>query len=149
MACNILKSTQPLQQQPGQIRWVSQLGYGLSCRKRCFPSSKPAVPITGSRGRKGNGWRIVQYLIKGMVMNTEEKYPRDPCTNSPSVPQDNWKHRSTRMKCNSCMYFVLKPCANCDGQIGRCRRHAPTMSGWPVMFGTDWCGDHKMDETKI
>ena len=33
--------------------------------------------------------------------------------------------------------------------IGRCRRHSPTMSGWPVMFESDWCGDHKMDEEKI
>ena len=30
--------------------------------------------------------------------------------------------------------------------IGRCRRHAPTMSGWPVMFPTDWCGDHKLSD---
>ena len=32
--------------------------------------------------------------------------------------------------------------------IGRCRRHAPTMSGFPVVFDTDWCGDHKLDETR-
>jgi len=30
--------------------------------------------------------------------------------------------------------------------IGRCRRHAPTMNGYPVVFGTDWCGDHKLNE---
>jgi hypothetical protein len=33
--------------------------------------------------------------------------------------------------------------------IGRCRRHAPTMNGYPVVHPTDWCGDHKLDETKI
>lgn len=33
--------------------------------------------------------------------------------------------------------------------IGRCRRHAPTMSGFPVVFDTDWCGDHKLDETRF
>jgi hypothetical protein len=33
--------------------------------------------------------------------------------------------------------------------FGRCRRHAPTMSGFPAVYGTDWCGDHKLDETKI
>lgn len=33
--------------------------------------------------------------------------------------------------------------------FGRCRRHAPTMSGFPAVFGHDWCGDHKLDETKI
>lgn len=33
--------------------------------------------------------------------------------------------------------------------MGRCRKHAPTMGGYPVVFETDWCGDHKLDETKI
>ena len=34
-------------------------------------------------------------------------------------------------------------------KIGRCRRHAPTMNGYPVIYENDWCGDHKLDETKI
>jgi len=51
------------------------------------------------------------------------------------------------------MYFVIKELAEVSKKkpeliLGRCRRHAPTMSGWPVMFLTDWCGDHKLDETK-
>jgi hypothetical protein len=33
--------------------------------------------------------------------------------------------------------------------LGRCRRHAPTMSGYPAVFENDWCGDHKLDETKV
>jgi hypothetical protein len=33
--------------------------------------------------------------------------------------------------------------------VGRCRRHAPTMSGFPVVYEDDWCGDHKLDETKL
>jgi len=37
---------------------------------------------------------------------------------------------------------VVKP-------IGRCRRHAPTINGFPVIFGNDWCGDHRLDENKI
>lgn len=32
--------------------------------------------------------------------------------------------------------------------VGRCRRHAPTMNGYPVVYETDWCGDHKLDETR-
>jgi len=31
--------------------------------------------------------------------------------------------------------------------MGRCRRHCPTMGGFPVVFVNDWCGDHKLDET--
>ena len=68
---------------------------------------------------------------------------------------DNWKHRSKGMLCLACMWFVAKPTDD-DGDareilgdtIGRCRRRAPTMNGYPVVFGGDWCGDHKLDETK-
>jgi len=58
---------------------------------------------------------------------------------------DPWRHRSTGMKCATCMWYVQK-----EGilNIGRCRRHAPTMNGYPVVYETDWCGDHKLDENK-
>ena len=57
---------------------------------------------------------------------------------------DPWKHRSKGMKCATCMWFVEK-----DGSaIGRCRRHSPTMSGYPVVYHNDWCGDHKLDSEK-
>ncbi len=59
---------------------------------------------------------------------------------------DNWKHRSAGMKCVTCMWFVAKTAHGL--QVGRCRRRAPTMSGYPVVFPSDWCGDHKLDETK-
>ncbi|HYL22479.1 MAG TPA: hypothetical protein VEU74_12010 [Gemmatimonadales bacterium] len=36
-----------------------------------------------------------------------------------------------------------------ESELGRCRRHAPTLSGWPAVFNQDWCGDHKLDETKL
>ena len=52
------------------------------------------------------------------------------------------------MFCSGCMYFVPKG-ENNEAGIGRCRRHAPTMSGFPVVFPGDWCGDHKIDENKI
>lgn len=32
--------------------------------------------------------------------------------------------------------------------VGRCRRHAPTMNGYPVVFEDDWCGDHRLDENE-
>ena len=59
--------------------------------------------------------------------------------------EDNWAHRSAGMKCASCMWFVPKG----DGPLGRCRRHAPSLNaaiGWPAVFKTDWCGDHKINE---
>lgn len=67
------------------------------------------------------------------------------------INEDYWVHRSKNMRCNTCMYFLGKPLLEAQtNNIGRCRRHAPTMSGFPVMFGTDiGCGDHKLDENKL
>lgn len=67
---------------------------------------------------------------------------------------DNWKHRSNGMKCGTCMWFVCKratgvPLEDASTVLGRCRRRAPTMNGYPVVFRDDWCGDHKLDENKI
>jgi hypothetical protein len=64
------------------------------------------------------------------------------------------------MRCRTCIFFVSKPVVPKyhgvpipqfaeHGTVGRCRRHAPSMSGYPVVFETDWCGDHKLDEAKI
>ena len=64
--------------------------------------------------------------------------------------KDPWKHRSKGMLCATCMYYVRK--SKGDGgppEIGRCRRHAPTMSGYPVVFPHDWCGDHKLNEEAL
>jgi len=65
---------------------------------------------------------------------------------------DPWKHRSAGMRCKTCMWFVekhndMEPDER--GNIGRCRRHAPSMGGYPVVFATDWCGDHRVDENKL
>ena len=63
---------------------------------------------------------------------------------------DPWKHRSTGMKCATCMWYAQKVK---DGEkaskLGRCRRHAPTMNGYPVVFHDDWCGDHKLNENTL
>ena len=62
------------------------------------------------------------------------------------------------MKCKTCTYFMPKV-ARIDPRgpnmqaptydVGCCRRYAPTMSGYPVVFVNDWCGDHKLDEGKL
>ena len=79
------------------------------------------------------------------------------------MTNDPWKHRSAKMCCATCMSYVEKKTSKSEIQIryedsteedsaekpqtiGRCRRHAPVMSGYPVVFETDWCGDHKLDE---
>lgn len=74
------------------------------------------------------------------------------------INDDPWKHRSKLMTCSTCMYFVPKvrdpgPSSevNTIARLGRCRRHSPLAAGggWPAVFETDWCGDHKLDENKV
>lgn len=79
------------------------------------------------------------------------------------MPEDRWAHRSATMWCATCIYFVPKLVkATVDpgrtgpieiesqpSKLGRCRRHAPTLGGWPAVYLDDWCGDHKLDETKL
>lgn len=80
---------------------------------------------------------------------------------TPLSAPDPWVHRSDNMKCKTCMWFVSKVpsqerlaeqgfqrCAQVY-DMGRCRRHAPAMGGYPVVMVNDWCGDHRLDENKF
>lgn len=52
---------------------------------------------------------------------------------------DKWD-MITGMCCATCMY-----CSPKKDEKGRCRRHAPSMQGYPVIYlNDDWCGDHKV-----
>jgi hypothetical protein len=71
------------------------------------------------------------------------------------LQEDPWVHRSEGMRCRTCIWYVPKNrfgTSNSDinppKEVGRCRRHAPTMGGYPVVYVTDWCGDHRLDENK-
>lgn len=78
-----------------------------------------------------------------------ENYDKSPQMGA-LIKEDNWQHRAANIRCKTCMWFVPKiPKANISEHIGRCRHDAPTLKGWPVMFRTDWCGSHKLDETKL
>jgi len=74
-----------------------------------------------------------------------------PTAKGPFEIKDPWKNRSAGIRCQTCIWFVLKELTTATGKssVGRCRRHAPTMGGYPVVFMTDWCGDHRLDENKI
>lgn len=66
---------------------------------------------------------------------------------------DNWAHRSENMLCSTCMFFVPKKVKKgrgvIDSELGRCRERSPTLRGFTPVFDNDWCGQHKLDETKI
>ena len=55
---------------------------------------------------------------------------------------DPWEHRNDGLRCASCIWY----CPKGGTVLGRCRRHAPTMSGYPAVYNIDWCGDHKLNE---
>ena len=57
------------------------------------------------------------------------------------MKSDLWRNNKETFCCATCMYFSEK-----TNLIGRCRRHAPTMSGYPVVYISDWCGDHKLTD---
>ena len=53
---------------------------------------------------------------------------------------DKWD-RKTGFCCSTCAFYAPKTL-----EIGRCRKKAPTMNGYPVVYAEhDWCGDHKLD----
>lgn len=83
-----------------------------------------------------------------------ELFPEYFPTKTTAKPaNDPWKNRSAGMKCRTCTMYVVKQSLSesktLGAELGRCRRNAPTMKGFPVVFPDDWCGDHKLDEAKI
>lgn len=67
---------------------------------------------------------------------------------------DRWD-RKTDFGCDSCMFYVPKKKHSTSGDStvpsleGRCRRNAPTLKGYPVVFADDWCGEHKRGSNPV
>ncbi len=89
------------------------------------------------------------------------------------VLMDNWD-RKTDFHCDSCMFYVPKrehsseaaiaiPISDLEFRIakegekgikispdeGRCRRRAPTMQGFTVVYSNGWCGEHKIGSNPV
>ncbi|HUU96487.1 MAG TPA: hypothetical protein VM487_12170 [Phycisphaerae bacterium] len=96
--------------------------------------------------------REMQHLLNrvtaSMLDELADHEQTDEATAAPNP--DPWKHRSRMMSCATCMYCVpkVRDVESTAAPLGRCRRHAPTIAGYPVVFFTDFCGDHKLDENK-
>jgi hypothetical protein len=83
--------------------------------------------------------------IKNTLRNSKQSVPSVCERQWNMMTKDNWKNKSTGMICYTCMHYMEKGTLDEDVQPkGRCKRHAPTMEGFPVVFNTDWCGDHKL-----
>ncbi len=64
--------------------------------------------------------------------------------------RDPWHDRDKGMLCRTCRFYVKKGARDdTTKEIGRCRRYAPVMAGFPVVFPHDWCGEHKLDENRV
>ena len=90
------------------------------------------------------------------ALTTEQLLPGKVFVAKPadfSTGPDPWKDRAGGMKCATCVWFVPKAHSVVNNgdliRIGRCRRHAPAMNGYPAVYPADWCGDHRIDENKI
>lgn len=57
---------------------------------------------------------------------------------------DKWD-RITNFCCNTCMFYVPKNKTN----FGRCRKNAPTLCGYPIVYLDDWCGQHKLGSNPV
>jgi len=101
---------------------------------------------TKEAGPYGSGLKMTADRLREMGARTTE----DLLSKFPDLAkkQDPWKHRGLGMKCSTCMWYLAKD-SDAPVEIGRCRRHAPTMNGYPVVYPTDWCGDHKLNENSI
>jgi hypothetical protein len=127
-----------------------------------FPSHDPVDMFTALEmltAHGGEGPPLGMYDVHPEEDGPLLKPPVDirdtPDKPSDVLPDDPWAHRAAGMRCSTCVSYVEK--LNHSGAasltiypvIGRCRKHAPTLNGYPVVYPTDWCGDHKLDETKL
>ncbi len=84
-----------------------------------------------------------------MTPKYDHPRPDSPPPSPFQIHEDGWQGRAESMTCMSCMYFVPKGEPGSIINLGRCRRRAPTLNGWPAVFKGDWCGDHKLDENRL
>lgn len=112
----------------------------------CWESVNAGNIVTSTRMTDAAA-RIAVARAGGALPNPEAAMEANP------APRDPWRHRSAGLSCATCMWYVPKersgPSHPDDPEVGRCRRHAPTMNGYPVVFRTDWCGEHKLDENRV
>jgi hypothetical protein len=128
--------------------------------KGCYDPSEMSVSYK-SEGSMPMHHKGVKFICVTDVNGTYRRIDLDDIRRAFAEPtvgnKDPWKHRSIGMLCRTCMFYVQKQLRSDElpeemsikHKVGRCRRHAPTMNGYPVCFEDDWCGDHKLDEMKV
>lgn len=60
------------------------------------------------------------------------------------TPKDNWVAHTSTHTCKFCMWFKAK-----TNKVGRCIINAPTIKGFPVVYETDTCGEHRLNDKAL
>jgi len=97
-------------------------------------------------------WYLDEFDHVDTEINNAKNLRRERKEADRVMSNDPWKHRSEGMKCKTCMWFVKKAHAENSKTVmpvGRCRKNAPAMGGYPVVFDYDWCGAHKLNENAL
>lgn len=140
---------------PRQLRLVLPSSGALLLDTRSTPGLR--IAQAEQRAEGGRVVLVLEELTADGVEAAEDiptfegEWPDPGPRELPVLRGDPWEHRSEGMRCSTCMWYVPKghgpqPVGTSGILVprGRCRRHAPTMSGYPVVFPDDWCGDHKL-----
>lgn len=113
---------------------------GVSWRESDGSSAHPFLVLTSTAISKGGD---------SMTQKKKDKPTKIEISYKTVRPKDNWKDRESGRVCATCLVFIPKISNSGEVKIGRCRACPPTMRGYPVVFPSDWCGAHKLDENKI
>jgi len=47
---------------------------------------------------------------------------------------------SMEKACKNCKFFKAE---RSDAEVGQCRKLSPTHEGWPIIGGSNWCGEYE------
>lgn len=123
------------------------------CCERGFPHKLHPIGVGLGDGETKKTKHYCQECIAGLSLGLA-RFEKKAATVSNDKPIiDPWEDRASGLRCATCWVFCPKatdrPVDPVKGPIGRCRDGSPSMRGYPVVFAMDWCGQHKLDETKI
>jgi len=140
---------------------VDEIPRDVIARKKAQEEESALKELGGEEVRVPGRHEVLFFQVKqvGRIIDKLAKLieiEHEPSPERLEYNKDNWKRRSQAMRCRTCMFFVPKMSSRKREEdepvayrTGRCRKCAPTLNGWPVVYPSDWCGSHKLDEKKI
>ena len=142
-----LEGEMPVQEASPEMREAVKQGLNHSHGFHCgYDPRDPSWYSQEVGGEKNDGYGVSRLEVDPY----DGTWRWVPVEEEDEYVEDEWQHRSKGMRCATCMWYVPKVnSADEETELGRCRKHAPTDNGWPPVYETGWCGDHRLDEEKI